>query len=329
MSTTTRSPLTAQRPEELFTSPDPQKLKAEYLALTKIWHPDRPGGDANTMAHINALYQQAQKLKVWHEPNVVRVRTNRETGIVFRYTYSQPFELGHIYYGTNTLLFLVEFKHHMLVETAVRNITKITYPNEKFKSSLSKYFPQHSPKASFVSDDGNLMGMVFEKTPDVFLLRHLVPNINKDPRHVAWILNRLYDLLCVLQFSGLTHNNIGLDSILLSPIHHTAMITGWWYSAPAKTKLEYLPKAAHSLAPKDLLTSKLADSRIDLAAVRALGRELMGDRTGMTLPRTPTALFLRGATSGDAIKDYQAWSDTLTKEFGPKRVFHQLKEPTP
>ncbi len=59
--------------------------------------------------------------------------------------------------------------------------------------------------------------------------------------------------------------------------------------------------------------------------IRAVGRDLFGDTTGTLLLRNkdipkPVAHWLTNASSGNAFKDFQHWSDDVLKtSFGARR----------
>lgn len=316
--------LACKTPGDLFTTP--ANLRAEYLALTKIWHPDLPSGNPEVMAHINRLHQQAESSPIWTSTQNKRLVIKKSDGTtIFRYNHHTEFELGHMYYAKHNLVFLIEDKYSSLVSNAVDSIGKIKFPSKNFADVLGPRL-LHRPNQTITLPDGrHFLG--YNKQPDIFLLADCP--VNRDPRHIAWILNRIYDLICSLHFGDVTHNNITLSSVLISPKNHVAHLFSFFYAAIAGAPISFLPRLAHSICPPDIKLTKRAAKTLDLAMIKALGRELAGDRTGMTLPSTPTFNFLRGPTTGSAVEDYQGWSNALTAEFGPERKFHSMDEPQP
>lgn len=315
------NPLRAVRPEELFSSK--ASLRNEYISLAKYWHPDNARtGDAVVMAHIQSLYDQAQTLTVWRAPTLVSVKTKRNTTITMRYDFDHDFELGRFYYSDKTLLYIVEQKYSQVF----RKLPMYIFPNPKMGEVIASWLPGRATN-EFEAHDSSVVGWAYVKAPHKYLLRDCLPKINKDPAHVAWIMNRLYDLLCYFQFAKITHNNLSVDSVFISPEKHSITIHGWWYWAAPGSKLSFLPKLAHRVTPPDILKAKTADHRIDLAMIKALGRELLGDWTGMTLPKTPTVQFLRSPSTGSALEDFKLWENAVAAQFGPKRVFHKLENP--
>ena len=139
--------------------------------------------------------------------------------------------------------------------------------------------------------------------------------------HVGWILNRAYSLACYLEWAGVTHNAIATDTLLVSPRDHTlALAGGWWFAARAGDRLSALPARSLRYVTADMQVAGtravIADHRLDLELVRALGRELLGDETGTTFTRDtpapePMLRFLRAPSSGDARTDYREWSERI------------------
>src|SRR5262249_17943265 len=133
----------------------------------------------------------------------------------------------------------------------------------------------------------------------------------------------LLNLACYLDYAGLTHNAIGLDSVFVAPeAHRVALLGGWWYAAGRDERLRALPAHAAALAPPDMLSARRADIRLDLALIRGLRRTLLGDE--MRLARggiAPRAMvdWLRGAASDAALRDYELWGSVLEASFGARR----------
>ena len=175
--------------------------------------------------------------------------------------------------------------------------------------------------------------MVLKKDPDMILLRDVL-NHQKgkiEPVHAAWMVSRLHNFGCYLQWAGLTHNAISVDTCFISPKDHAiGLYGGWWYAAKEGDKLKALPPKTVAVTPPSILDNPKATARIDMALIRATGREILGDATGMrligdkTIPK-PFSQWVNGASSGDANQDYKIWSsDVLIKSFGARR-FVEMK----
>jgi hypothetical protein len=164
--------------------------------------------------------------------------------------------------------------------------------------------------------------------PEVLVLGEVLVDAGGrlDPRHVAWIVSALLNVCCYLQYAGLVHNALSPDTCFIAPPDHTvSVLGGWWYAAPAGERMTAAPAATIAWGPHHLLASGRADMRTDLELVRAIGRELLGDVSGVRLARTgaaPAALidWLRLPASSDPIEDYRTWrTRVLPDSFGARR----------
>ena len=140
----------------------------------------------------------------------------------------------------------------------------------------------------------------------------------------------LHNLVCYLEYAGLTHNDISPDTYFISPLRHSgALLGGWWYATETGNRIKKLNARSYRLLPPDIRAAKNADNRLDFELVRATGREMLGDITGVKLESmnvAPKAMvdWLRFVSTGNAIEDYERWGDVLQASFGPRR-FVEMK----
>ncbi len=313
-------------PERFFPN-DLLAVRTQYRELALRFHPDRnPAGSPDVMAHLSALYREAVRRLTegtWREPGVERLEATDGRQFRLHWRKRHDFELGQLLYSPKVAAFLIGNQHADKFESACRAITGIRYPDRRMEQHRI-FLPDINLR--FETVDGRC-ALILHKTPDVFLLADVLAACGgrMDPRHVAWVLNRFYGLLSFLNIIGLTHNGIALNSCWLSPVHHSGLLLGgWWYAAPVGARLNYLPVASHELATAAQLADRKAHPMLDLTCLKALGRELLGDRSGMRLPTsgTPTPMvdFLRQPTTGRAIKDYEIWQEKILPAcFGPRQ----------
>lgn len=315
-------PLT--EPERLFA--DKHGLSDQFKTWVKVWHPDK-NQDAkakDVFIHIGLLFQAAQKKAAadeWAAPGEIVFQCADGVARKMRFRKRSEFELGFMFYGRTALTWVVDKQHADLVARAGTTITGLKYSSARMRTEMERFMPNVISTFRTKDDRG---GVVMLKTKDVYCLRDVVEAKGGKlvPEHVAWILNRLYNIACFLQWNGLSHNAISLDTVFVSPEHHSCLLLGgWWYAAPFGMKMKAVPARTHKLMPPDL---KTGSSRTDLALIRALGRELLGDATGMHLvddasvPARMTS-FLRHPASGKAVDDYKNWGTCLEACFGERR----------
>lgn len=325
-------------PEALFGA-DENSFKPAYRQLVAAWHPDRNRDPraASVMAHITALHGAGmQKIKAgtWAPPNVLVLKSKTGKKIKIKYARQHAFELGQMYIGDNFVTYCLDPAYGDLAATGLKNIETLTFADDAMREEFGRALPR--VKSHFEADDGKHI-VVLHKPADTVLLRDIVAHEGGriPPTHVAWIMRRLHNLTCYLDWAGITHNDFSLDTYFISPEHHYgALLGGWWYAAAPGAQLTALPMRTAGLAPSDVIRNQKADGRVDLELIRAIGRELLGDPGGSTLitdasvPR-PLSDWLRLPSSGKPRADYKAFDDdVLPKSFGPRRFVKWNITPT-
>jgi hypothetical protein len=109
-----------------------------------------------------------------------------------------------------------------------------------------------------------------------------------DPRHAAWILRRLYELLSWVHASGFCHGAISDDHVVLNPRDHGAMLIGW-------------------------SRGQLGDGNEDIAAAaRSVLWSPLPGAVGSVITHLATA-------GGDALSAERAIAAAARTDFGPPR----------
>lgn len=312
----------------------PQNLgeaRIKYAQLIKDWHPDvNQSPKANEVfIHIKGLYDQAiQMIKngSWIAPGEIQFKDKHSiTTYRMKYHKHHLFELGDMYVNDTSVMYVLDEQYKLLVSYAKDTIKNFKFSSNKMRLDNEKYLPP-TPKIFETKD--NKIGFVVKKSEDLLFLRDVKEKLqgmeNRD-RHVAWILSTLYNLSCYLGYTGLCHNAISVDNYFISPQFHSGMLLGgWWYSVKNKTKMRAVPPGTYNLLPPDIKASKIADHRIDQELIKEIGRELLGDKTGVRLLSMKTApipmiSWLRCSSNGSAVENYRIWNKVLEESFGKKK----------
>jgi len=324
--------LAMKEPGELF-SGSPDTLKREYKELAKSWHPDNLGNSkeaSDVMANINKLHVLALEMinsGSWVGPNLIMVTDLNKKGHTIRFKVSRSFELGTMYIGNNLIAYSVLPEHRELYNNAIKVISSyFKYRDDTMKEEFSRCLP--SILDSF--ETKNSLYLVIKKTPDVYSLRDILNYFKGQMEgcHVAWIINRLYNILCYVDYIGFSHNSVSLDTFFISPEFHSGLLLGgWWYAVPQGSKLLSVPGSTYELLPPVVKATKCGNIATDLELIRSLGRELLGDRAGTKLiglneaNLEPVINWLRGvaSSSNKVANDYTQWEEVLQGVFGPRK----------
>ena len=318
------------RPERLF-SGSLDEVKKAYRLLAMKWHPDRNRA-ANAHAvfqHIGRLLAHAEEkiaLGDWPGPGTLRVTALDGRAYEIGYLRRHRFELGTMFVADSVVAFEIDRAHADLVQQAERALRGLGYASEKMRAQIAPHLPPFPFRAAVQTANAYLI--VMHKAPEFLLLRDVLDHFGGrlDPRHVAWVISSLLNLCCYFQHAGIVHNALSPDTCFISPPGHgVAVLGGWWYAARSGERMVAAPAHTLDWAPHDLLANKRADIRTDLELVRAIGRELLGDVTGVRLGRESAAAhalidWLRLPASSDPIEEYQTWhTQVLHDSFGARR----------
>jgi hypothetical protein len=318
----------ADAPERLFPR-DAEEIKKTYRKLAQLWHPDRCKDPRATdvFNHVKQLRESGERKLAdgnWEVPNLFEFTTTEGRSFQLHYGVKAPFELGTMYISPRHVAYVVDKQYADLFQAGLTTLRGLRFANP----TMEKEMRRNLPVIKAVHETATAHILILEKAPELVRLRDVLEHSGGkiEPKHLGWVLSHLYNTACYLRWAGLTHNDLSLDSVFISPEHHGgAVLGGWWYAAAANSPLRALPTRSMELAPSDVLRRKKADARVDLELIRAIGRELLGDPPGTGLSwnkEVPKALanWLRAPTSGDALTDYKSWRDhVLPGSFGPRR----------
>jgi hypothetical protein len=306
------------RPEDLFPG-DPVKLKVKYRELAKQWHPDA-GGNTAVFAHITSLYDSAlDRLSkgVW-EGSAVLTYEDATGGLhTFTIRASAPFELGQSLVGDDHVLYLIDPEHLSIVFHLINRPLNFRFASDEMRQEASRYLPAHL-QHTMLSDGRMLVQM--DKTPDLLRLRDVVTHLGTlDPKHTAWVVSSLLNLACYLEYTGIVHHDISLDTYFISPQHHSgALLGGWWYARERGERVDTVPLRTFSLLPFKVKVTKRASALTNLELIRATARECL------TKAPEPMQSWLYEVSAGSAVEQYRAWMGILEKTFGPRKFTAML-----
>lgn len=315
-------------PERVFQSTTPDGVEAKIRKLLKEWHPDvsshaRAG---EVTAQLNVLAAAARKRVrdgTWAEVGVVSWHSGSRRYRV-RYRAKRSFELGTMYYGRGVAAYETKPEHQKLYSNALTRLSTMHWADDKMKTEMSRFLP--ALMKSFTDDVTGRRVLLLDKPQGTYTVRDVVAarGGRLEPVHAAWLMSGLLNVCCYLQWASLSHGDVSMDTVFMTPAEHSvSLLGGWWYAHPVGEKIESLPYRTACLAPPDSIRMKLADERTDLLCARALVREALGSPSGMDMGGDvplPMTNFLRSPSSGSALEDYQVWKEkVLPASFGARR----------
>ena len=224
--------------------------------------------------------------ELWSMAETESFEAEGGTDIKIKYLYKREYEEASMYIARNSVVYIFGEGKEAYAKLMLDNIGLLRYPEADLKD-LPKNFPQLT--ASY--DIGGRKMLVFGKSEEQYPLA-MFGNLNA--RDAAWIVSRMENICAVLRFSELYSGGIGIDSVLINPRTHEAMLMGPWWNAGKMIRV--------------------SDGADDLKAVRKTAGMIMGDR----INEAPAAFvkFIESAPQGEAYDDFAYWDEVIDKGFG-------------
>lgn len=322
-------------PERLYVGNSEDDIKKMYRKLSSLWHPDKHISDKldtnSVFKHIKELYDKAlEKMQegTWNLGQVINLYSIEGKKYQVKYQTNFSFDLGQCYISSKFVTYIIEKDNEDLMIRGIKNLSNLNFANNEMKAQFKHYLPEIHTK---IETKDNFV-LVFKKSSELLVLKDVLNYFGgKMPvRHAAWIISSMYNVACYIQYNHLMHGGFSLDSYFINPEkHEAALLGGWWFSHRQGESLVALNKEASSICPINLLNSKKAGIMLDLESIKLVGRQLLGDSSGVYLSKNKDipleiSQFLRDGAGNDAIKEYQAWHTTLVKAYGARR-FTEMK----
>jgi len=207
-----------------------------------------------------------------------------------------------VYTARQNIIFRFDPQNAAFTDKFRKAVSSLDYPSADTKN-LSDFFPTIS--GGFGLTDGSAL-LAVKKSEDEYPLR-LFGRL--DGRQTAWIVSRLENLCCVLEYNSLVHTNFDIDDVYIDPYDHTASLYGsWWKVVPNNTTVSGVTYT----------------TRHNLVSLRSIAAQVLGfgsvsdvRETG-DLPK-PFADFIRSAPASNAYDDFAHWDEVLMQSYGERR----------
>ena len=318
--------LAIKYPESLFSEGVLPTIHKEYRALAKKWHPDVCKNGDKVFAHITSLHLQAvEKVangKAWEIPGQLLFTTVHDKRYKVNYRCKFPFELGTTYVGNTVIAFVIDIKHKRLAKRFEKRIKGLKFASDSMKEEFRRYLPP----TPLILETKDSHVVVIKKTKDVIPLRGYYEYVkhNVPPRHVGWIMNSIFNIMCYLDYTGICHHNISLDTIYISAEFHSGLLLGgWWYTIPKGKQIVTIPRDTFRHLPPKVRKEKQATLHTDIECLKSIGRKMMGGK--MSKKKHPELIPIINRLLLPAkpkpIDEWRLWRSALEETFGkPKFI---------
>lgn len=186
---------------------------------------------------------------------------------------------------------VLHFDDEGFADQYVNSIKSLKYPGGGSKS-LEQYMPHI--KDIYKDTDGGKV-IFITKSPNEQPLSNCI--FMKD-RHVAWVISRLENIACLLEYNKLGVSDLSIKDFFVDAENHQICLFGGFWRAKK-------------------------NSPRDIGFIRDIAKELMGYHEGKNFEdeEIPEAFaeFLDEAPLKDAYDDFKEWDTSLILSYGPRK----------
>ncbi len=325
--------LFAKQPGDIF-SMDKDLMRQEYLAYAKLYHPD-VSKDSTIFKIISSLYQRGMEMlnrdgestKEWETKTIFIVDANGRQ-YRMRYEGKYAFEFGTELVGQYTILYLFEKQYEKYYKNMVQVVPTITYADEHMKDYFSNFVPQIRQHGQ--TKEGQYYVAIAKDDTEYPLRAMLNLSVFKDgldSKDIAWMVSRLNNLICFLEFNELVHNGITPDNLFVDPTKHcVCLYGGWWYATKTGEKMLGCTKEVYDVIPKWAKDKHTSTSDTDIQCVKLFIKQHMNIREGYKseLMQYACSPAVRSPSKSSAMFNLSIWNKKVDKAFG-KRQFHKME----
>jgi len=233
---------------------------------------------------------------LWNHAEETQFRTTEGADIHVRYLYMAQDGPATMYVTRNAVLYYFEKEHAFQAEKMKQGLDMLEFPAADIKG-LDRCFPKLTGDFD-LQEGGRLLAFSREETVFPLAVYGALSYV-----HVAWVVSRLENICCTLEYSGLVQGGINVESVFINSETHEAILYGGWWDCRKKTAID------QTMGNKDLTDFRRT-------CEKALGQG-GGDAPKGMLD------FLHKKPMGVAYDDFQVWDQVIEKDLGG-RHFHKM-----
>ncbi|NTF17687.1 hypothetical protein G6L37_04690 [Agrobacterium rubi] len=312
---------------------DESAVRKAYRDLAKHWHPDRNSDPmaSKVLAHLTFLRDALVRKRPTSPALNQRVYQGVDgVTIRFKYVRKRMGEAGDILIGRRSIAYEMPADFSDLAENERTAISGFRFADDGMKAHMQHFLPRIE-KSIRTSDR---IVTILTRPSDCVLLPDLIDFYGGrvPPEHVAWIVSRLENIACYLEWLQVSHGAISPSNILVCPEKHTVVLVGGWgFSTRFDSVPLAVPERTLSKVPALAVDGITADAATDLHLIRATAQEALGpSKGGLMMDKTipePIARWLLLPPNGGAAADYESWGKRLTEAWGARRFVKMEVDP--
>ena len=230
----------------------------------------------------DAFFEKGDTLGLWRDSDTA-VFESSSGRIETAYTYRTQTDGVDVYINKENAIYVFPSDKRFLADRMLGGIGSLQFPSADIKG-LRNTLPRL--RARYELKGGEVL-LVFEKSENMYPL-FVFSELH--PKHVAWMISRMENICCLLEFNECDHMHMDADNLFVNPKSHEVFLYGGWWDTrqrPPVTALTDLRKTA----------KRITGSRIKAG------------------PALYTA-FLDSKPRDTAYDDFAYWDSVIEKGFG-------------
>ena len=231
----------------------------------------------------DSIADEGDILKFWNYANTIKFEDVNGEEIEVAFSFQNSVDGVKSYITKNHVIFIFPPEKKDLADAMIENVEALSFPSADIKN-LRNLLPILSAKYKLKNSS---VFVAINKPENVY---PLFAFSDLSPRQVAWMVSRMENFSCLLEFNGMDHKHMDENSLYINPKTHEAYLLGGWWDAG---------RSAGRKCLKDLRTtaSKL---------------------TGGRMPEAPKMFteFVSSVPKDNAYDDFEYWDEVIEKGFG-------------
>lgn len=296
---------------------DENQIRSDYRNYARAIHPDICSLPDSKQAFekLNKLHEEALNCiqdGTWFESNILRIPHMSP----IHYLNDIFTEFGARYITDSKVIWMFDPDKIKHKKNFLLMKSKIRFANQK----MLDIYKRKIPITWQYDSSGNGRELFVEKYPneypmDLFLSAYADQLTGRD---IAWMVSRMCDLLCFLEYNKIVLNGFDPENLFINPTAHSiAIYGGWQYAAIAGEKMIGTTKHIYNLMPTSVRTSGLASHETDIECVRDIVRGMISKAKG-DIPK-PIQDWVEFGSVSEPVKEYSRWIKALDKAYGPRK----------
>ncbi len=229
------------------------------------------------------VFEEGDVLKLWSDSDMETLVSSTGDTIEITYTYRSKTDDIDVFVNKNSVIYVFPAEKKLCADSMLRNIDSLKYPSADIKK-MRNIFPHL--KARYELENGGVI-LAFTKSENVYPMFVFT---DLHPKHVAWMISRMENISCLMEFNECDHRHMDEDNLFINPESHEVLLYGGWWDMTGYSPVSCLEKLRKTA--KRVTGSRLKDGPAEYER------------------------FLDSVPKASAYEDFEYWDSVIENGFG-------------